>query len=335
MTTSDTDRSTFEQLILEKGVLVADGAMGTTLFDLGLEGGGCPELLNVEDPAIVARVHAAFIDAGADIILTNTFGGNRRRLSLHRLEDRVPELNRAAVEIAFDARARTERPVLIAGSIGPTGDLFEPLGPMTHDIGVGIFREQAAALVEAGVDILWVETLSSWEELNAAVEGCSGLGRPVTATLSFDTNGRTMMGITPQAFGEWWIEAPVAPVAIGANCGIGPGDAVAAAHDVSGVAPGRPVITKANCGVPLYKTDAPEYPVGPEGMADYVEMAIRSGAKVIGACCGSTPDHVAAIRRAVDAGVVGDRPERAEIEARLDAATRDKPQSRRRKSRRR
>lgn len=335
MTTPDTHRSSFEQLLAEKGVLVADGAMGTTLFDLGLEGGGCPELLNVEDPAIVSRVHAAFIEAGADIVLTNTFGGNRRRLSLHGLENRVAELNRAAVEIAIDARSQTERPVLVAGSIGPTGDLFEPLGPMTHAGGVDVFREQASALADAGVDILWIETLSSWEELDAAVEGASGLGRPLVTTLSFDTNGRTMMGITPEAFGEWWIGLPEPPAAIGANCGIGPGDAVAAAHDISGVAPARPVITKANCGVPLYKTDAPEYPVGPEGMADYVEMAIRSGAKVIGACCGSTPAHIAAIRDAVDAGSAGERPERSEIEARLGAATTATPRPRRRTGRRR
>ena len=329
-----TDTSTFERLLVEKGVLVADGAMGTTLFDLGLEGGGCPELLNVEDPGIVARVHGAFIDAGADIILTNTFGGNRRRLALHGLQDRVTELNAAAVDVAVEARGRVDRPVLIAGSIGPTGDLFEPLGPLTHESGVGVFAEQATALAYAGVDILWIETLSSWEELDAAVEACSGLGLPVAATLSFDTNGRTMMGVSPRAFGEWWDASHTAPVAIGANCGIGPGDAVAAAFDITEVAPGRPVIAKANCGIPLYKSDAPEYPVGPEGMADYVEMAVRSGAKVIGACCGSTPAHVAAIRRAVDRGVIGDRPDRTEIETRLEAASADAPVARRRKNRR-
>lgn len=329
-----TDVSTFEQLLIEKGVLVADGAMGTTLFDLGLEGGGCPELLNVEDPGIVARVHRAFIDAGADIILTNTFGGNRRRLALHGLEGRVAELNAAAVAVGIESRGSVDRPILVAGSIGPTGDLFEPLGPLTHEVGVDVFHEQAVALADAGADILWIETLSSWEELDAAVEGCSGLGVPIAATLSFDTNGRTMMGIAPRAFGEWWNRSDIQPLAIGANCGIGPGDAVAAAFDITGVVAGRPVITKANCGVPLYRSEAPEYPVDPDGMADYVEMAIRSGAKVIGACCGSTPAHVAAIRRAVDRGVTGDRPDRAEIEARLEAASAEAPVARRRKNRR-
>ena len=334
-TKTQLDCTTFEQLLAEAGTLVADGAMGTTLFEMGLESGGCPELLNVERPELVRRVHQAFVDAGADIVLTNTFGGNRRRLALHHLEDRVAELNAASVRIAATVREASDRPIVVAGSVGPTGDLFEPLGPLTQARGVEVFAEQARALVDAGVDVLWIETLSSWEELAAAVEGCSGLGVPVTATLSFDTNGKTMMGLAPRQFGEWWTTLADPPIAIGANCGIGPGDAVAAAFDITSVAPDVPVITKANCGVPLYKSEAPEYPVGPEGMAGYVELAVRSGAKIIGACCGSTPAHVAAIRAAVDAGVVGDRPERKEIERRLEAAPDVAPTARRTRTRRR
>ena len=328
-TKTDSDCTAFERLLADKGTLVADGAMGTTLFEMGLESGGCPELLNVEQSDLVRRVHQAFVDAGADIILTNTFGGNRRRLALHRLDGRVAELNAAAASIAASVRDATDRPILVAGSIGPTGDLFEPLGPLTIQEGVAVFHEQATALAEAGVDVLWIETLSSWEELSAAIEGCGGLGLPTVATLSFDTNGKTMMGISPRKFGEWWASQENPPIAIGANCGIGPGDAVAAAFDITSVAPAVPVITKANCGVPLYKTDAPEYPVGPEGMADYVELAVRSGARIIGSCCGSTPAHVAAIRAAVDVGLVGVRPERAEIEQRLEAAPDVAPKSRR------
>lgn len=333
-TRTETDCTSFERLLSEKGTLVADGAMGTTLFEMGLESGGCPELLNVERPELVRRVHQAFVDAGADIILTNTFGGNRRRLALHGLEDQVAELNAAAVSVASSVRDSMDRPVIVAGSVGPTGDLFEPLGPLTFEAGVDVFREQATALVGAGADVLWIETLSSWEELAAAVEGCAGLGVPVTATLSFDTNGKTMMGLSPREFGKWWASLADPPVAIGANCGIGPGDAVAAAFDITAVAPEVPVITKANCGVPLYKSEAPEYPVGPEGMADYVELAVRSGARVVGSCCGSTPAHVAAIRKAVDAGVTGARPERMEIEQRLEAAPDVAPRARRRRNRR-
>src|SRR5690606_40064666 len=138
-----TDRcTTFEALVATRPVLVADGAMGTTLFSLGLEGGGCPELLNIERPELVARVHSQFIPAGADIVLTNTFGGNSRRLALHRLEDRVEELNAAAVAIARRVADSAGRPVAVAGSIGPTGDLFEPLGTLTHEEGVAVFAEQ-------------------------------------------------------------------------------------------------------------------------------------------------------------------------------------------------
>lgn len=316
-----TDRcTTFEALVATRPVLVADGAMGTTLFSLGLEGGGCPELLNIERPELVARVHSQFIAAGADIVLTNTFGGNSRRLALHRLEDRVEELNAAAVAIARRVADSAGRPVAVAGSIGPTGDLFEPLGTLTHEEGVAVFAEQARALVEAGVDVLWIETISSWEELNAAVEAAAQFDVPVSATLSFDTNGRTMMGISGSQLGEWWKTSPHAPLAIGANCGIGPGDAVSVALDITEVAPNAVVVVKANCGMPLYQTDALVYPVGPDEMGDYVELAIRSGARIVGACCGSTPDHIAAIRRAVDAGVSGPRPTHAEIEARLDAS---------------
>lgn len=311
--------TTFDTLLTQHRTLVADGAMGTTLFSMGLEGGGCPELLNIEQPDLVEKVHRAFIDAGADIILTNTFGGNGRRLALHDSQDRVAELNAAAVECARLAAAHADRPIAIAGSIGPTGDLFEPLGLLSHQGGVEVFAEQAGALVEAGVDVLWIETISSWEELNASVEAASAFDVPVAATLSFDTNGRTMMGVTATEVGEWWSHNSTPPTAVGANCGIGPGDAVSAALDITAVAPQSIVIAKANCGMPLYETDRLVYPVGPSRMSGYVELGIRSGARIIGACCGSTPDHVAAIREAVDAGVTGDRPDHPEIENRLDA----------------
>lgn len=320
--------TTFTELLATGRPLVADGAMGTTLFSLGLEGGGCPELLNVEQPDLVEKVHRGFIDAGADLILTNTFGGNRRRLQLHNLQDRVAELNAAAVQVARRAADLAGRPVAIAGSVGPTGDLFAPLGELSHEEGVAVFTEQCQALAEAGADVLWIETISSFEELAAAVEAAATTGLPYTATLSFDTAGHTMMGITPTALGEWWL-ANSQVTAIGANCGIGPGDAVAAAFDITAVAPQAITITKANCGIPLYQTEGLTYPVGPDRMSEYVDLALRSGVRIIGACCGSTPDHVAAIREAVDAFIPSPRPERSEIETRLEAALRPSPTNRR------
>ncbi len=312
--------NTFTALLASGRPLVADGAMGTTLFSLGLEGGGCPELLNVEQPDLVEKVHRGFIDAGSDIILTNTFGGNRLRLALHGLEERVAELNQAAVAIARRAVEQAGRQVAIAGSIGPTGELFEPLGSVSHRRGVDVFGEQCRALADAGADVLWIETLSSFEELGAASEAAASTGLPYTATLSFDTAGHTMMGISATSLAEWTLAHP-GLTAVGANCGIGPGDAVAAVFDITAVDEGLVTIAKANCGMPLYQTEGLTYPVGPDQMGSYVELAMRSGARIIGACCGSTPDHIAAIREAVDGYVSAGRPARDEIEDRLGAAS--------------
>jgi 5-methyltetrahydrofolate--homocysteine methyltransferase len=314
------NENTFTELLATRPYLVADGAMGTTLFTLGLEGGGCPELLNVEQADLVEKVHRSFIEAGSDVILTNTFGGNRLRLDLHHLGDRVGELNRAAVEIAKRAVTLADRPVAIAGSVGPTGELFEPLGTLSHQRGVEVFTEQCEALAQAGADVIWIETISSYEELNAAVEAAATTGLPYAATLSFDTAGHTMMGIHPRAFGDWWLEHQ-GVAALGANCGIGPGDAVAAAMAISDVAPQAATITKANCGIPLYQTEGGlTYPIGPDEMGVYVDLALRSGARIIGACCGSTPDHIAAIREAVDGFESGVRPDLEQIQHLLDAS---------------
>lgn len=307
--------SIFEEL-LSKGPLVADGATGTALFDLGLETGGCPEQLNVDQSDLISKVHHGYLEAGADLILTNTFGGNRARLQLHGLDGHVAELNSAAVEIARAAAAAAGRPVIVAGSVGPTGELYKPAGPFDPAEGVEMFSEQASALVSAGVDVLWIETLSSLEELAAAVDACSGRGVPVTATLSFDTNGHTMMGISPTAFADWY-NHDQRLAGVGVNCGIGPSDNVAAAAGINRATSGVPIIVKGNCGIPLYQEDALVYPSGPEAMADYATLALRSGASIVGACCGSGFDHVAAIRRTVDEYEGGPIPDLAEIEGTL------------------
>ena len=320
----------FRSALAEGRTLVADGAMGTTLFSLGLQGGGSPELLNVERPGLVGDVHRRFAEAGSDIVLTNTFGGNARRLALHAASHRVDELNRAAVEVA---RRATERfGTIVAGSVGPTGDLLAPLGALTHETAVAVFAEQIASLVDAGVDVVWIETLSSIDELSAAVEAASGFDVPAVATLSFDTAGRTMMGVTGTELAEW-AHADGSLAGVGANCGIGPGDAVAAVFDITEAFPGTIAVAKPNCGMPLYETDRLVYPIGPEGMGDFVDLAIRSGARIVGTCCGSTPGHIARIRTAVDRHAGGARPEREEIESRLAARplAGSRPQRRRRR----
>ena len=215
-------------LLAERGHLIADGAMGTNLFALGLETGDSPELWNVDHPDRVATVHRHFLEAGSDIVLTNSFGGSSYRLKLHHAQDRVRELNAAAARVArreVDAHtATTGRRALVAGSMGPTGELFVPLGDLTPEGAVEAFAEQAAGLAEGGADVLWVETMSAPEEVAAAVAGASRTGLPVVVTMTFDTNARTMMGVTTAAFAGFALALDPAPVAIGANCGVGPAE---------------------------------------------------------------------------------------------------------------
>lgn len=319
--------SLFTDLLDAHPILVADGAMGTSLFDLGLESGGCPEFLNVEEPDLIGKVHQQFIEAGADIILTNTFGGNRSRLALHNAEGRVAELNRAAVAIARAAADGADRPVAVAASVGPTGDLYEPVGPLSYHEGFDVFSEQVAAVADAGVDVIWIETLSSIEEAQAALDAANTVSVPTVVTMSFDTNGRTMMGVRPKEVAAWARAQSPAPTGLGANCGIGPSDVVQAALDMrgSGTSADLVVVAKANCGIPLYSDGVLSYPTAPSAMADYVEMAARAGARIIGSCCGSGPAHIAAIRSAVDAYQAGGPTTPDEIAERLGGEVRTEP----------
>src|SRR5690349_6943029 len=183
-----------DELLAEKGVLLADGATGTNLFAMGLEAGEAPELWNESHPERVRALHQGFVEAGADIILTNSFGGTRHRLKLHHAQDRVHELNKRAAEIARGVADRAGRKVIVAGSIGPTGELLEPLGAMTYDEAVAAFAEQIKGLKEGGAEIAWIETMSAPDEAKAAAQAAIDAGMPYTYTVSFDTAGRSMMG---------------------------------------------------------------------------------------------------------------------------------------------
>src|SRR5271154_2560826 len=169
--------------------LLADGATGTNLFAMGLTSGDSPELWNAEHPDRIENLHRSFVDAGSDIILTNTFGANRRRLMLHKLEDRARELNRLAARNARKVADSAGRPVVVAGSVGPTGDLIAPLGPLSEDEAVDVFFEQIEALREGGADVAWIETMSAVEEIRAAARAAIRIGMPFVATASFDTAG--------------------------------------------------------------------------------------------------------------------------------------------------
>lgn len=305
----------FTSLLDKKPYLLADGATGTSYFDMGLVAGDAPELWNVEHPQRVASLHAAFIAAGSDIILTNSFGGSRYRLMLHGEQDRVGELNTAAARIACAEAGRAARPVVVAGSMGPTGELFEPLGPLTFAAGRAAFAEQAQALAAGGAEVLWLETLSSSEELVAAVAGAAAVDLPIVATLSFDTHGSTMMGISPAELARICMQLDPFPVAIGTNCGVGPAEVVTAIMQIHALDASRVLVAKANCGVPEFRDGAIRYDGTPELMGRYACLARDVGARIIGGCCGTTPDHIRHMHAALRSTGPGGTPDLARIEA--------------------
>ena len=308
------------QILLAEGrPLLADGATGTNLFAMGLTSGDSPELWNAVHPDRTQALHRAFVDAGSDIILTNSFGANRRRLMLHGLEARTRELNRLAAQNARKVADSSGRPVVVAGSVGPTGDLIAPLGPLSEDEAVDVFVEQIEGLREGGADVAWIETMSAAEEIRAAAWAAAKCGMPYTITASFDTAGRTMMGVSPAAFGALVEAFDPAPIAYGANCGVGASDLLAAILAMSPARPGAPLIAKANAGVPQWHGTHIHYSGAPELMATYAGLAVDCGARIIGGCCGATPAHVAAMRRGLDAHEPSARPDVEAIVAALGA----------------
>lgn len=292
------------RLLEERNVLLADGATGSNLFEVGLQTGDCPELWNDIHPDRIAQQYKNFIDAGSDIILTNTFGGTCYRLKLHGLEDRVSELNIKAARIAREQVSKSGREVIVGGSMGPSGEIMQPLGTLSQADATDAFEQQALALKEGGADVFWIETMSSKEEGQAAIEGAARVGLPIVATFSVDTNGRTMMGLAPADIVEFSYQMACVPDAIGANCGVGASELVAATINMQQAAKllnVQPVlVAKANCGVPEYVDGKIVYSGNHQIMSEYAKLAVDSGAKIIGGCCGTTPAHVKAMRTALD-----------------------------------
>ncbi len=291
--------TTFQELLETGEVILADGGMGTLLMAFGLGRGVAPEIWNIEQPEQVRKIHRDYTDAGAQIILTNSFGGNRRRLAFHDLSERTLELNRAAARIArFEAEA-VEVPVLVGGSMGPTGALMVPLGDLTPEEAQSIFEEQAEALIEGGVDVLWIETMSDLQEVQAAIVGCRGVAPdfPIVATMTFDAHGHTSMGVSPQAAVE--ALGGLDLVAIGGNCGNGPVEIEAVIEAMHAADPDAVLVAKSNAGTPRMEGDRQVYDASPEVMAEHTLRVKDLGARIIGACCGSTPEHIRAMGHAL------------------------------------
>jgi len=274
--------------ILAEGPILCDGAMGTMLQIAGLTDGGAPELWNVEKPEVIKEIHQGYIDAGARIIETNTFGGTNARLKFHNIGNRVAELNRAGAAIAKEVAEPAG--ALVAGSIGPSGELIEPVGPLSMEEATAMFAEQAAALAEGGADLFQIETMSHLNEVEAAIRGAQQAAPdvPIFVSMSFDTNYHTMMGVSPSEAAKtltgWGVSV------VGANCGTGPDEADIIMGEMARARPeGAALIVYCNAGLPQYVD-----------MAEYAISMRNMGVDIIGGCCGSEPVHIKAMADALN-----------------------------------
>ena len=296
------------QMLATHDWLLADGATGTNLFNMGLSAGEPPEMWNVEHADRIRALYQGAVYACSDVFLTNSFGGNASRLKLHGAQGRVGELNRVAAEIGRDVADKANRKVVVAGSVGPTGEIFAPMGTMTHALAVEIFHEQAEGLKAGGVDVLWVETISAAEEYRAAAEAAKLAGMAWCGTMSFDTAGRTMMGLTSAGMAALVDSLDHPPLAFGANCGVGASDLLRTVLGFAAQGHERPIIAKGNAGIPKYHDGHIHYDGTPELMAEYAVLARDSGARIIGGCCGTMPEHLRHMRSALETRPKGPRP---------------------------
>jgi len=306
-------------MLASRDWILADGATGTNLFNMGLSSGDAPEMWNEEHPDRIKKLYSLAVEAGSDLFLTNSFGGNAARLKLHGAQKRARELSRIAAEIGRDVADAKDRPVVVAGSVGPTGEIMVPMGELTHELAVEIFHEQAEGLKEGGADVLWLETISAPEEYIAAAEAFKLADMPWCGTMSFDTAGRTMMGVTSADMTAMVEKLDNKPLAFGANCGVGASDLMRTVLGFVAQGGERPVIAKGNAGIPKYVDGHIHYDGTPDLMADYACLARDAGAHIIGGCCGTMPEHLAKMREALETRPRGDRPSLEQIAEKLGA----------------
>jgi methionine synthase / methylenetetrahydrofolate reductase(NADPH) len=300
--------NTFLEALKEKPLLV-DGAMGTLLYARGASTDAAFEQLNVSHPEIVQQVHIDYINAGSDVIETNSFSGNRLRLANFGLEDEVWKLNVQAAKVARNAREIAGQPVFIAGSVGPTGKLMPPFGDVSEELMSKAFQEQMEALLAGGVDLFVIETMSSLQEIAIAIKAARKVAQlPIVAQLSFSTEGHTLLGVTPEDAMDFLLDlGDERPPVVGINCGAGPGPvfdcllrmiAQAKAHGL----PKDSIYYSCmpNAGLPSLSGGRYSFQSRPAYCASYVEPYMQAGARLIGGCCGTTPLHISAMRQALD-----------------------------------
>ena len=280
--------------------ILADGAMGTMLYARGVPIDACFDVLNLHDPRAVQAIHREYVTAGADLLETNTFGANRFKLAVHGLDARVREINRAGVRLARDVRETMGRDVLILGSVGPLGKYLQPIGTVGEEEARAAFREQAEGLVEGGVDGFVAETFSDIRELRVAVEAIRLISAdlPVIASLAFNEERRTFMGQAPADVERELQALPVQ--VIGANCSVGPSVLYDVLVLLRQAAPDGLVAIQPNAGLPSRLGERLIYLSSPVYMADYAARMLDAGARIVGGCCGTTPEHVRAMREVVD-----------------------------------
>ncbi len=305
------------ELLAERDWLLGDGATGTNLFNMGLEAGEPPEVWNETHPDRIRALYDGSINAGSDMFLTNSFGGNYSRLKLHDRQDDVFTLNRIAAEIGREAADASGRKVVVAGSVGPTGEILEPVGTLSFNDAVEMFEEQGRGLLAGGVDVLWVETISAPEEFRAAAKAFENLDAPWVGTMSFDTAGRSMMGVTPTDLVTLVESLPNKPIAFGANCGVGAADLLRTLIGFAKGNPTMPILAKGNAGIPKYVHGHIHYDGTPELMGEYALLARDAGARIIGGCCGTKPEHLVAMKAALESRPKGDMPGFDTIQAAL------------------
>ncbi|PKQ12910.1 MAG: methionine synthase I [Alphaproteobacteria bacterium HGW-Alphaproteobacteria-1] len=307
------------KMLATRDWILADGATGTNLFNMGLQSGDAPEMWNDEHPDRIRTLYKGAVDAGSDLFLTNSFGGNAARLKLHGAQKRARELSRISAEIGREVADTCERAVIVAGSVGPTGEIMAPMGALTHELAVEIFHEQAEGLKEGGADVLWLETISAPEEYRAAAEAFALAGMPWCGTMSFDTAGRTMMGVTSEELAKLVEKLANPPLAFGANCGVGASDLLRTVLGFAAQGTERPVIAKGNAGIPKYHDGHIHYDGTPSLMAEYAVLARDAGATIIGGCCGTMPEHLSRMRAALEERPRGPRPTLEQITDALGA----------------